>query len=207
MRAIRHTLILSTIATPLTAILGIMIAYLLIRKQFIGKRLIEISALLTFAVPGIVLGIGYVLSFNTRPFLLTGTAAIIVIALIFRNLSVGIEAGSNSLRQIDPSIEEASINLGAGEAYTFWRVSLPLMRTALYGGLVNAFVRAMTAASAVIFLVSVNWNLLTVSILSEIESARLGMAAAYCTILMAVVLLSFGILELFVNRLGRRRRM
>ena len=137
--------------------------------------------------------------------MLTGTAAIIVIAMIFRNLSVGLEAGVNSLRQIDPSIEEASTNLGADTFTTFCRVSLPLMKSALYSGLVNAFVRSMTAISAVIFLVSVNWNMLTVSVLSEIESSRLGVASAYCSILMVIVLASFSLLDLLANRLSGRK--
>ena len=178
--------------------------FLLIRKKFWGKRLMSAAAMIPFAVPGIVLGIGYVLAFNERPILLTGTAAIIVAALVFRNLSVGVEAGSNSLRQIDPSIEEASAVLGANNFTTFMKISLPLMRAALYSGLLNAFVRSMTSVSAVIFLVSINWSLLTVSILSEIESSRLGAASAYCVVLMVIVVLSFGVLELLVNRVGRR---
>lgn len=202
--AMIDTLILSIIATPITAIFGMIIAFLLIRKKFWGKRLMSAAAMIPFAVPGIVLGIGYILAFNERPLLLTGTAAIIVTALVFRNLSVGVEAGSNSLRQIDPSIEEASAILGANNFTTFVKISLPLMRAALYSGLLNAFVRSMTSVSAVIFLVSINWSLLTVSILSEIESSRLGAASAYCVVLMVIVVLSFGVLELLVNRVGRR---
>ena len=202
--AMMDTLLLSVISTPITAIFGMVIAFLLIRKKFWGKRLMSAAAMIPFAVPGIVLGIGYVLAFNERPILLTGTAAIIVAALVFRNLSVGVEAGSNSLRQIDPSIEEASAVLGANNFTTFMKISLPLMRAALYSGLLNAFVRSMTSVSAVIFLVSINWSLLTVSILSEIESSRLGAASAYCVVLMVIVVLSFGVLELLVNRVGRR---
>ena len=183
--------ILALVATPLTALCGIVISYLVVRKQFFGKRFIEFSSMLTFAVPGIVLGIGYIISFNKRPLLLTGSALIIVIALMFRNLSIGIEAGTNSLRQIDPSIEEASTNQGAGQIYTFWHVTLPLIKSAIYTTMVNAFVRSMTSISAVIFLVSVHWSLLTVMIMSEVENSRLGVAAAYCVILMAIVLLAF----------------
>ena len=181
------------------------ISYLVVRKSFIGKRFIEFSSMLTFAVPGIVLGIGYIISFNTRPILLTGTAAIIIIALMFRNMSIGIEAGTNSLRQIDPSIEEASTNQGAGQLYTFWHITLPLIRSAIYTTMVNAFVRSMTSISAVIFLVSVHWNLLTVMIMSEVENSRLGVAAAYCVILMVIVLAAFAILKILVNNIGQQR--
>lgn len=162
--------------------------------------------MIPFAVPGIALGIGYILAFNTRPFLLTGTAAIIIAALTFRTLSVGVEAGSNSLRAVDPSIEEASAILGANNFTTFVRISLPMMRSALFSGLLNAFVRSMTSVSAVIFLVSVNWNLFTVSIMSEIESSRLGVASAYCVVLMVLVLAALLVLEMTINGNNRQTR-
>ncbi|MCR8632666.1 ABC transporter permease [Paenibacillus radicis (ex Xue et al. 2023)] len=204
--SIRDSLVLSVIATPITALFGMVIAYLIIRKKFFGKKLMEFSSMLTFAVPGTVVGIGYVLAFNKLPLLLTGTALIIILALTFRNLSVGIEAGTNSLRQVDPSIEEASTNLGANGLTTFWKISLPLMKSALYSGLIYSFIRSMTSISGIIFLISVNWSLLTVSILSEIEASRFGVAAAYCIILIVVVLIALGILQLLVNRLGSKNR-
>ena len=205
-RAIKDTLLLSSIATPCTAMLGMLIAFLLVRKNFFGKRLMSAASILPFAVPGIALGIGYIVAFNTRPFQLTGTALIIIVAMVFRTLSIGVETGSNSLRQVDPSIEEAAINLGAGNARTFFSISLPIMKSALFSGLLNSFIRSMTSVSAVIFLVSVNWNLLTVNILSEIESNRLSAASAYCVALMVMVVLAVGVLEFIVNGLFARRR-
>jgi iron(III) transport system permease protein len=204
-RALKDTLILSLIATPVTALLGMGISFLLVRKKFVGRKVMEFASMLPFAVPGIALGIGYVISFNERPFILTGTAAIIIITLVFRTLSVGVEAGSNSLRQMDKSIEEASTVLGANNFTTFTRISLPIMKSALFSGLLNAFVRSMTSVSAIIFLVSVKWNLLTVSIMSAIESNKLGLASAYCVLLMAVVLVVMMLLELLVNRTFSRR--
>nr|MCR5061981.1 ABC transporter permease subunit [Treponema sp.] len=127
--------------------------------------------------------------------------------LVFRTLSVGVEAGSNSLRQVDKSIEEASAILGANNFTTFTRISLPIMKSALFTGLLNAFVRSMTSVSAVIFLVSVKWNLLTVSIMSAIESNKLGLASAYCVMLMAIVLVVMILLDVLVNRLFSRRRI
>ena len=205
-RAMQDTLLLSSVATPLSALLGMVIAFLLVRKRFFGKRLMAAASILPFAVPGIALGIGYVAAFNTRPLQLTGTALIIIVAMVFRTLSIGVETGSNSLRQVDPSIEEASVILGAGNAKTFFSVSLPIMKSALFSGLLNSFIRSMTSVSAVIFLVSVNWNLLTVNILSEIESNRLGAASAYCVALMVMVVLAVGVLEFIVNGLFARRR-
>ena len=129
-RAIKDTLLLSSVATPLSALLGMLIAFLLVRKNFFGKRLMSAASIIPFAVPGIALGIGYVAAFNTRPIQLTGTALIIIVAMVFRTLSIGVETGSNSLRQVDPSIEEAAVILGAGNAKTFFSVSLPIMKSA-----------------------------------------------------------------------------
>ncbi len=200
---IKDSFILALIATPITALLGMVISYLIIRKRFYGKRVIEFMSMLTFAVPGIVLGIGYVISFNKRPLLLTGTAFILIVALVFRNMSIGIEAGSNSLRQIDPSIEEASTNLGSGTVSTFWHITMPLIKSAVYTTMVNTFVRSMTSISAVIFLVSVYWNLLTVMIMSEVENSRFGVAAAYCVVLMVIVIAAFEVLQIAANRMGK----
>ncbi len=206
-KALRDTLFLSIIATPITALLGMAISYLLVRKKFFGRKFMEMASMVPFAVPGIALGIGYVVSFNQKPLLLTGTAMIIIVTLVFRTLSVGVEAGSNSLRQVDKSIEEASAILGANNFTTFTRISLPIMKSALFTGLLNAFVRSMTSVSAVIFLVSVKWNLLTVSIMSAIESNKLGLASAYCVMLMAIVLVVMILLDVLVNKLFSRRRI
>ncbi|MCC3356857.1 ABC transporter permease [Bacillus sp. REN16] len=204
--SIKNTLYLALVSTPITGILGMIIAFLLIRKQFVGKKLMEFATILPFAVPGTVVGIGYILAFNSKPLLLTGTAAILIIAFTFRNITVGIEAGTNSLRQVDKSIEEASTILGANSFKTFWLISLPLMKSAFFSGLVYSFVRSMTSISAVIFLVSVSWNLMTVSILSQVEASRLGPAAAYCIILIIIILAVIGLLELLVNQLGSKKR-
>ncbi|MBM7600080.1 iron(III) transport system permease protein [Virgibacillus halotolerans] len=204
--SIKNSLLLATISTPITAILGMIIAYLIIRKQFIGKKLLELSTMLPFAVPGTVVGIGFILAFNEKPLALTGTAFILIITFTVRNITTGIEAGTNSLRQVDPSIEEASTNLGANGIQTFFKVSLPLMRSALFSGLVYSFVKSMTSISAVIFLVSVHWNLITVSILSQVEGSRMGAAAAYVMILIIIVLIAIGILQLVVNKLGPAKR-
>ncbi|MCX5820727.1 MAG: iron ABC transporter permease, partial [Deltaproteobacteria bacterium] len=151
---IRDTLLLSSIATPIAGILAMIIAFLVVRKNFPGKRLMELVSLLTFAVPGTVVGIGYILAFNEYPLKLTGTAAIIVLLFIFRDLAVGVQTGIAELQQIDPSIEEAATDLGADSATTFRRITLPLITPAFYAGLAFTFVKCMTAVSAVIFVVS-----------------------------------------------------
>ncbi|WP_166999299.1 ABC transporter permease [Paramicrobacterium fandaimingii] len=198
------TLLLAAIATPITGLLGVVVAYLLVRKKFMGKRALEVSTALIFAVPGIVVGISYIAAFNSPPMLLTGTAIVLIIVFVTRNVPVGIEAGINSLRQIGTSMEEASMSLGASGFVTFRRVTLPLIRSALFSGLIYAFVKAMTSISAVIFLVSAGWNLMTVSILSAVDQSRFGDAAAYCTLLIAIVLVALGILKFLSTTLTTR---
>ena len=124
------TILLSAAATPITGILAMIIAFLVQRKKFIGRGFIEFTSLLAMAVPGTVLGIGYILAYNTKPLLLTGTAMIIIIAFIMRSLPVGVRSGVASLAQIDPSIEEAAQDLGANTFRVFNSITLPLIRPA-----------------------------------------------------------------------------
>jgi len=160
--------------------------------------------MLSFAAPGTILGIGYVATFNDPPFALTGTAFLIVVAMVVKNLQVGIEAGTNQLRQVDKAIEEASAALGASTARTFLRVTLPLLRPALFAALAYAFARSLTTLSAVIFLVSAHWTLVTVTILSHVETLKIGLAAAYCVILVVVVLAALAVLQAFAGGAARR---
>lgn len=203
-RAVLDTLTISGISTPLSGILGMVIAFLVVRKQFPGKQFMEFTSMLSFAVPGTVIGIGYILAFNSPPLVLTGTLAILLLNFIYRYIPVGIQSGIAILRQIDPAIEEAAIDLGADAKKTFLRVTLPLMVPAFFSGLIFAFVRAMTAISAAIFLVSSHWNLMTVQIMSQVESGRLGAASAFSVILVALILVAiFVIRAILLYRYGR----
>jgi iron(III) transport system permease protein len=188
--AVTDTIIIAGLATPISGILGMVIAFLVVRKKFPGKHALEFSSMLSFAVPGTVIGIGYVLAFNSRPLVLTGTLAILLINFIFRYVPVGIQSGIAVLRQVDPSIEEAAIDLGADSQTTFKKITLPLMIPAFFSGLIYSFVRAMTAISAAIFLVSSQWNLMTVQIMSQVNSGRLGAAAAFSLVLVMIILLA-----------------
>lgn len=200
MDTIKDTLTIAVVSTPISGLLGMIIAFLVVRKRFPGRGALELTSLLNFALPGTVVGIGYILAFNQRPLLLTGTMLILVACFVFRYVPVGIQSGIAVLRQIDPAIEEAAQNLGASSALTFRRVTLPLIRPAFFSGLVFAFVRAMTAISAAVFLVSAHWNLMTVQILSEVGSGRYNAAAAYSIVLLAIVITAIGIIGVLLRR-------
>ncbi|MBN2261051.1 MAG: iron ABC transporter permease [Clostridiales bacterium] len=199
---IKDTTMLALISTPITGILAMIIAFLVVRREFIGKNFIEFTSMLSIAIPGTVIGLGYVITYNQKPLVLTGTGIILVIAFIMRTMPVGIRSGIASLQQIDPSIEEAAHDLGASSAKVFTSVTLPMIRPAFFSGLVTGFVRSMTLVSTVIFLVSAKYNMLTVAILSQVDVGRIGVASAYSTILILIVTVAIWIMKMLLSRLG-----
>ncbi|MEP7207138.1 MAG: iron ABC transporter permease [Casimicrobiaceae bacterium] len=200
------TLRLAAIAAPLTAALGILSAYLLTRQRFAGQSVFEFGTLLSFAIPGTVIGVSYILAFNVPPIELTGTGIILVVCFIFRNMPVGVRAGMASMTQIDRSLDEASTTLGARGVTTLRRVILPLLKPAIVAALVYSFVRAVTTVSAVIFLVSAEYEMATTYIINRVLNGDYGVAIAYCSVLIVLMLAAIWLIQLLVGerRLGRR---
>ena len=200
------TVKLSAIAAPLTAAIGILTAWLLTRQKFAGQAFFEFSTMLSFAIPGTVIGVSYILAFNVPPIEITGTAIILVVCNIFRNMPVGVRAGMASMAQIDPSLDEASTTLGARSATTLRRVLLPLLKPAVVAALVYSFVRAMTTLSAVIFLVSAQYEWATTYIINRVVNGDYGVAIAYSSVLIVLMLVVIWMIQWAVGdrRLGRR---
>ncbi len=200
------TIIIALVSAPLTAAVGLLTAYLLARQNFAGKSAFEFGTMLSFAIPGTVIGVSYVIAFNVPPIELTGTGIILVLSFIFRNMPVGVRAGIASMSQIDRSLDESSLTLGASSWQTFRRVVLPLLRPAIVAALVYSFVRAMTAISAIIFLVSGRYDMATSYIVGRVENNEYGIAIAYSTVLIVVMLAVIGLMQLLVGsrRIGRR---
>jgi len=184
-----NSLLFSFIAAPLTAILGILIAYILTRKQFVGHGVVDFGTVLIFAVPGTVTGIAYIMAFNTAPIELTGTAIILIITMAIRAMPVGIRGGMSALSQISPSLEEASLLQRAGSFKTLRLVLLPLLRSTIISSTAYSFIRSMTTVSAVIFLASAGTNVATTYILSRVESGDTGIAVAYGSVLILTMLI------------------
>ncbi|TSB48630.1 iron ABC transporter permease [Alkalicoccobacillus porphyridii] len=203
-KAVIDTFKLSAIATPIGGLFAMVLAYLIVRQRFAGKRVMEGLSMMSIAIPGTVIGISYILAFNQAPLAITGTALIIIAAFIVRAMPVGIRSGVTSLQQIDPSIEEAATNLGASGSKTFFTIVLPLIRPAFFSSLVYTFVKSMTAMSAVIFLISAKYNLITASILAQVESGRIGVASAYCTLLIILMIIAMLILNVLTNLFTKR---
>ncbi len=200
------TLELAAIAAPLTAAVGLLTAYLLNRQHFIGKGTFEFMTMLSFAIPGTVIGVSYIVAFNVPPIELTGTGLILVICFVFRNMPVSIRAGLATLSQIDKSLDECSLTLRHGSFATARRVILPLLRPAIVASLVYAFVRAITSVSAVIFLVSAQYNLATAYIVGRVEVSDFGVAIAYSSVLILCMLAAIGLIQLGVGEQRRARR-
>ena len=204
--SLKNSMVLGLASALIGGLLGMIIAYITAKRNYFGKRFIEVSSVLMFAVPGTVLGISYVLGFNSidvfgHKISLTGTALILIIVFTFRNMPVAIESGTTTLLQIDNSIEEASTILGADSGYSFRRITLPMLRNAFFSGIVYSFVKAITAVSAVIFLVSPRWNLVTSKIYTLFDQAKYSQAAAFVTMLVVILLVFIGIFNTLINLL------
>ena len=199
------TLQIASLAAPLTALLGLLTAYVLVRQQFAGKDFFEFSTMLSFAIPGTVVGISYILAFNVPPIELTGTGIILIIAFIFRNMPVGVRGGIAAMSQLDKSLDEASITLGASSFTTLRRVVAPLLGPAILAALIYSFVRAITSVSAVIFLVSAEHNMATSYIVGRVENGEFGIAIAYSTVLIFTMLGAILLLQLVVGKRKLRK--
>ena len=189
----RDTLIVAGISMPIGSAFAVILGYVLARYSFPGRRALEFTSMLDYALPGTIVGIAFLITFSRPPLVLTGGAAILVICYVFRYSLVGTRTTIALLQQVDPAIEEASASLGAGPFSTFRRVVTPLVLPAFAAGMTVLFIRAMTAISATVFLVSLNWTLRTVKILEGITNLELGQASAYSVL---VILLIFAVVAL-----------
>jgi len=206
---LRNSLQYSIIATLLDLLLGAVIAYLLIRRQFLGKNLLDAMVMLPFTLPGIVIAIGYLRAFrNPIPFTgfdLLSTWMIIVIALTMRRLPYTVRASFAVLQQVHVSLEEASLNLGAGRLRTFMKITLPLMVNGLISGGILAFVNSITELSTswLLSLPGRGWEPMTVGIMIYSQTGIFGQSAAMGMILIIIVAVGMAVVnELMSVRAG-----
>lgn len=203
MKAIKDTLLIACIGTPLGGLLAVLVGYATTRLKVRGSRTLETVSLLNYTLPGTVVGIAYIIAFNDKPIVLTGTLYILVAAYVFRYSSAGIRNVIAALTQIDPSIEEASRSLGASSVKTFTSVTVPLVLPAILAGMRYLFIHSMTAISATIFLVSVHWTLITTRILECMTELQFAQACAFSMVLIGLVFIASGIMNLIARALCR----
>ena len=209
--AFRDSITLSLIAAPITALLSMIISYLVVKRKFRGKGFIEFVSMLAMAVPGTVLGVGYIRGYANGLFKsgilsgLYGTGAILVIVFIVRSLPTGTRSGISALRQIDKSIEESAYDMGANSGKVFTTVTLPLIKDSFFSGLATSFVRSITAISAVILLVTPQYLLITVRINELADKGEYGVACSYATLLICITYGMITAMNLLIRKFGTSR--
>lgn len=203
------TMVIALLAAPLTAAVGLATAYIIVRQKFTGRNIFEFALMMSFAIPGTVIGISYIMAFNLPPLEMTGSALILIACFVFRNMPVGVRGGVAAMTQLDKSLDEASMTLRANSFRTVRKVILPLLRPAITAALVYSFVRAITSISAVIFLVSAKYNMATAYIVGLVENGEYGVAIAYSSMLILVMITVIGLFKLLVGerRLRRENRV
>ena len=207
-KAFADSFLLSFIAAPITALLSMIISYLVVKRKFKAKGFIELVSMLAMAVPGTVLGIGYIRGFAGGLFHtgimkgIYGSGVILVIVFVVRSLPTGTRSGISALRQIDKSIEESAYDMGADSMKVFTSVTLPLIKDSFLSGLVTAFVRSITAISAIILLVTPSYLLITVQINEFAEKGSYGIACAFATILIGITYGSVLLMNLIIRAFG-----
>lgn len=212
-KAFRDSFLLSLASAPITALLSMIISYLVVKRKFRAKGFIEFVSMLAMAVPGTVLGIGYIRGFVNGVFGtgflqgIYGSAAILIIVFVVRSLPTGTRSGISALRQIDKSIEESAYDMGADSFRVFMTVTLPLIKDSFLSGLVTAFVRSITAISAIILLVTPEFLLITVQINEFAEKGSYGIACAFATILIVITYGSVLLMNLFIKFFGTSRKL
>ncbi len=212
-QAFRDSFILSLISAPITALLSMIISYLVVKRKFKSKGFIEAVSMLAMAVPGTVLGVGYIRGFSGGLFHtgflqgLYGTGLILIIVFVVRSLPTGTRSGISALRQIDKSIEESAYDMGADSFRVFMTVTLPLIKDSFLSGLVTAFVRSITAISAIILLVTPQFLLITVQINEFAEKGSYSLACAFATILIVITYGSVLLMNLVTKHFGTSRKI
>ena len=197
---------ISAMAGLITGVVGVVVAFLTSRS-LPGRQVLDFLAVLPGALPGVFVGVGFVLAFNRPPLELVGTVWILAIALAFWHLPMGYQAAAANLKQVERSIEEAATNLGASGLRVLWDIYLPLLRQAFVGAFTVSFIRAVTNVSIVVFLVTPGNVVATFAILNMIGNNIWGAAAALTTMLLLITFVSVGLAGAAVGRAARSMPM
>ena len=198
---ILNTFKFSLLATIMITLVGGLMSYIIVRRETAMSGFLDSVLMVPYVVPGVVMAIGFLLTFNTGVFDLVGTASIIVLILFIRRLPYGVRATSSVLRQIKPSIEEAAISLGAGPAKAFFKVTVPLMLPGIVAGAMMSFITSINELSSTLLLYTGGTTTMPVKIYNAVLDGEFGIAAALSTIL----LLSSGLCVYVVMRFSQSK--
>ena len=187
---IRNTYVFSLVAIVFIIIMGILVSYILVRKKGKVASLIDTLIMFPYVIPGSVLGIGLIVAFNRKPLILVGTSAIMIISYVVRKLPYTVRSGSAFLYQMDPSVEEASINLGVSPMKTFFTVTARMMLPGIMSGAVLSWITCINELSSSIMLYSGKTSTIAVAIYQEVTRMSDGTAGALATILTVTTIIS-----------------
>lgn len=190
--SIQNTYLYCIIALAIIIVLGMLIAYLSVRKKSMLTSAIDTIAMFPYIIPGSVLGITLLLAFNGKgdPMVLSGTAAIMIISLVIRRLAYTLRSSSAILYQISPSVEEAAISLGDSPLKAFVKVTAKLMLPGVISGAILSWITLINELSSSVMLYTANTRTMSVAIYNEVIRASYGTAAALATILTLTTVLS-----------------
>ncbi|MCD8084137.1 MAG: iron ABC transporter permease [Clostridiales bacterium] len=188
--AIRNTYLFGIAAILLIVVLGVLIAYLSVRRQNLATGILDTVTMFPYIIPGSVLGITLLLAFNHRPLILSGTALIIIISLVIRRMPYTLRSSSAILHQISPSIEEAAISLGSGTVRTFFEVTAPMMLPGVLSGAILSWITVINELSSSVILYTGGTKTMSVTIYQEVVRGNYGTAAALASILIATTVVS-----------------
>ena len=189
-KAIPNTFIIGGVALAIIIVLAILIAYLVVRRNNILNKIIDTISMVPYIIPGSVVGIALVMAFNKKPFVLTGTMIIMVVALVIRRIPYTIRSSTATLQQISISVEEAAISLGSSKLKAFFKITVPMMANGILSGAIMSWVTIITELSTAIILYNLNTITLTLATYTYVSRGNYGIAAAYATILTVATTLS-----------------
>ena len=187
---IRNTFVFSASAIVFIIVLGMLISYIVVRQKGIAGQLMDLLIMFPFVIPGAVLGISLIVAFNKQPMILTGTAAIMIIAFVVRKLPYTVRSGSAFLQQMDPSVEEASISLGVSPMKTFVKVTARLMAPGILSGAILSWITCINELSSSVMLYGGKTSTISVAIYTEVVRNSYGTAAALASILTVSTVIS-----------------
>ncbi|GAB6169809.1 iron ABC transporter permease [Clostridium carnis] len=199
--SIKNTFVLATLAIVIVVILAILIAYVTVRRRNPLTNLLDILTMFPYIVPGSILGIALLLTFNKKPLLLSGTAIIMIIAFVIRRLPYTIRSSAAIVHQISISTEEAAISLGASNLKTFWKITLPMMLPGVVAGAILSWITIISELSTSIILYTGKTKTMTIAIYTEVLRGNYGTAASLATILTVITVIS---LLLFFKLSGKK---
>lgn len=190
---ISNTFIFASIAIVVILVFGMFISYLTVKQKGKVSQFLDLLIMFPYVIPGAVLGISLLVAFNKQPLLLTGTPFIIVIAYVVRKIPYTVRSGSAIMQQIDPSIEEASINLGVSPMKTFFKVTARLMAPGVLSGAILSWITCINELSSSIMLYTGKTSTISVAIYTEVVRNSFGTAAALASILTLATVLSLAL--------------